>query len=442
MNDKHINLSNIENLQVVTNLKSKEIVYPETREMYTSLCTPSNVHAYSLAVEYLKNWFFSKFNKNYFKASFVEGSHPLDDFKKTVTMKALVKKLKPSVNINPQLDIQWDNEKQFSYPFGLNTYIRSTKLDGSFFKDTKKNLYMSMTLDGMQVNCSFRVRVATKAEQIDLYKYMNLAFRIGYTQGEYKDVDYHLPYHLMLQIAKDAGFEINEKKRIVDVLGFVKYLNKHSVVPVLVKFRNINQKEEFFIRVKNNYFHINTTDDLSADDGEREGMLTTNFIIEMSVVLTLPCPKFYMYYSTTKHDTIQKLELEETQLTGLFGVKQTRVADRNNKDWEIYLTTEVIEENLIKPLVIEFMPLFNPTSDIGKVIRYTEDLAISPSIFMDIKVYNAGNEIPYTMDWKTLTLTTKECVENKVSFIVIYADTNYMTERLLEMKAIKNSRIQ
>ena len=30
---------------------------------------------------------------------------------------------------------------------------------------------------------------------------------------EYKDVDYHLPYHLMLQIAKDTGFEINEKKR-------------------------------------------------------------------------------------------------------------------------------------------------------------------------------------------------------------------------------------
>ena len=35
-------------------------------ELYNNLITPSYVHGYSLAIEYMQNWFVNKFNKNYF----------------------------------------------------------------------------------------------------------------------------------------------------------------------------------------------------------------------------------------------------------------------------------------------------------------------------------------------------------------------------------------
>ncbi|MCK9198643.1 MAG: hypothetical protein M0P49_03480, partial [Bacilli bacterium] len=50
----------------------------------------------------------------------------------------------------------------------------------------------------------------------------------------------------------------------------------------------------------------------------------------------------------------------------------------------------------------------------------------SPSIFLDIKVYNQSSLMEYTIDWETLILTTKTNPIDKINFISIYVDTNYL----------------
>ena len=48
-------------MQIVENIK----------ELYSSISIPSTVHSYSIGVEYMKQWFLNKFNKDYFHACFL-----------------------------------------------------------------------------------------------------------------------------------------------------------------------------------------------------------------------------------------------------------------------------------------------------------------------------------------------------------------------------------
>lgn len=407
-------------------------------ELRSSLSIPSAVNSYSIAIEYMKNWFLSKFNKNYFKTIHLEGKHVLDDFR-TFDNTAALKKSKPSVAITPRINFEYDRDGLDTYLYDKSQYIRKSKLQRSFFKDMKRNMYLGISLDQLEMEFNYRVRVSTRSQQIDLYKYMNMAFRIGATQEDFLDLDFHIPYSLILQVAKDAGFEIVDNK-IVKLLDFVTYMNEHSVIPVLYKYRTVNGRTEFFLRFREVYLHISCLDKLQADDGEREGMLNNNYIIEMNATIKLPAPKSYAYYSTEEHDLVNCLELEESTL-GLANIKLPKIPDTNEKGWQVFITTECLEEDLTKPLCIEFKELIEH-SDIEKVINHHKDVLISPSLFIDFKLYNNGEDVEYEMDWENFSMTTKKIMENELTNIVIYVDLKYVSEQVIQMNEMYKDRFR
>lgn len=406
------------------------------KELRSSLSIPSSTNSYSIAIEYMKKWFLSKFNNGYFKTVHIEGKHVLDDFR-TFDNTSALKKSKPSVAITPMIRFEYDRDNLDNYLYGLNNYTRRSRLQSSFFKDMKRNMYLGISLDQLEMEFNFKVRVSTRAQQIDLYKYMNMAFRIGATQEDYLDLDFHIPYPLILQVAKDAGFEIVDNK-IVKLLDFVSYMNEHSIIPVLYKYRTVNGKTEFFLRFREVYLHISCLDRLQADDGEREGMLSNNFIIDMNAIIKLPSPKLYSYYSTEEHEIINSVDIVE-DVIGLANVKLPKIPDINEKGWQVFITTECLEEDLSKPLCIEFKELIE-NSDIEKVINHHKDILISPSLFMDFKLYNNGKEIEYEMDWTNFTMTTTNIMEEVLTNIVIYVDLKYVSEQVIQMNEMYKDR--
>ena len=413
------------------------------RHLLSKLIVPSRIHSYSLCVEYMKQWFLNNMPPNYFKdeSIFIDGRHIYDDFNK-FSRTEIIKRQKPNLTITPQLEFAYDRERLDFNNCGLTNYIKRYGTEEAFFKDFENNTRLVAIFDAIKMNFNFKVRVSSRAQQVDLYNYMKLAFRVGLTTGSHSSMDIHVPFYLIMQIAEHAGFCVDiDNRKIKNMPEFLKYLNRKSYLPFTYKFRYINGKEEFFIRIPETYIHIRMND-LSADDGERDGQIYTNFVIEFNTEVIFPATQAFVYYSE-KEQTVIKLGEKIDNLEDIYAIytiKLLDIPDINNKGWNRYITTEIVEDVANVPLDIDFTPLFDETN-IADVIRYTTSINISPETFIDIKIYNGNEIMKTTMDWNTFRLTSEDLLTKVVSNAVIYVDMNYVNNSLLVLQKNKDNRI-
>lgn len=403
----------------------------------SDISVPSTIHGYSLGVEYMKKWFLDKFDDSYFKTVFVDGKSVFDDYRK-LSRKELLTVEKPALSIRSVLDVDYNRDFVDMYPGGLTTFARRTcTYDKAFFRDYDANTYLAMHLRLMKINFTFRARVKTRAQQIDLIEFMKIAFKIGSTNTDYVDMDFHVPKEIIFCIAKDAGFEIDERQKVKDVIGFLQYLNSHSGFPFMYKLRTINGNNEFFIKVQHLFLHINTTEQLSFDDGERQGQLDNNFHVEMNCELKIPVPQFYAYYTDHTVELEKKLKRE---LLGLYNLSDVyQVPEVNHKRWELLIKTDWVNDEYYLD-TIEFDELLK-RPDLEKIIKHNMNIGLSPEIFLDIHLYNNFKEIPIEIDWENYEIIVKSVLRDKQSTIAIYANREYINEQLLVMDKMYDSRV-
>lgn len=420
---------------------------PRLREkLNSSFAIPSVTHTYSVITEYIKKYILSKFSNEYFKTIHVEGKHVFDDFRKFKIDK-LLKLEKPILVINPRINLEYTREMLDTHMFGLDMIMRTGILERALIKDYERSAFIGSTMELLDIRYHLTMRVETKAQQIDLYKYLAVAFSIGHTHQDNIDIDYHLPYPLMLQLASDTGYEVKNNE-IVDIFGFLRHVNKLSMLPVFFKYRTINSRSEFFMRFYSIDIMIDNTQTLSIDDGERRGMLHDNYNIEMDIGVKTATPKFFLYYSTNRHDLIKQVDtIDPNKTTNIiypyYTIEIERIPKINEKGWKQYLLTEYYEENIEDPLVIDFSGLFKDGVGIYKVIEYNNSIGVNSNMFIDFKIYNAGKYlIPYTMDWNEVKLTVLDKLEAHTTTIAIYIDTIYSTEKLGELTQMKSTRFE
>lgn len=410
------------------------VSYFDDTKLKHNIAIPSSIHGYSLGVEYMTNWFISKFEKDFFKTLYVNGKSVYDDYRK-VSKQDLLTIEKPALSIIPSMEYDYNRDNLDLYQAPLHNYFRrSTIIDTCFFKDTDSCNFIDLHLRQMQINFTFRIRVKTRPQQIDLFDYMRMAFRIGSTQSEYMDYDFHVPKDMILSVARDKGFEIDNNGNIKNVIDFVQYLNSHSMLPFMYKYRTINGNNEFFIRYPHLYTHISCLDNLSLDDGERQGQLDNNFHIDMNCILKIPVPHYYAYF--TNH-TIKKEKEIRREFIGLYKFKTLEPPEKNSKGWDSYILTEYVSDEKYVD-TIEFGELIQ-NNDIMKVIEYTKSLFISPSVFMDFIVYNEQKEIPVSVDWENFKLNIRNESRDLYYKIGIYVDVKYANEQLVTISKLDTS---
>ena len=404
------------------------------RKLNSSLCVPSLIYSYSVCIGYIRNWFLSKFPEDYFKSVYVEGKHALDEFKRPPGK--LVKLPKPTLAIIPQPQWDFDNEN-LNWDYGDRyRFISMTNDKDVFFKDSKKEIFIGIRPDLLLVNFNFRMKVNTRAKQMDLYKYIQMSIGTDATSGEYVTMDFHFPYDLALQIAHDVGFKV-ENNKITDILGFLHYLNSHSNVPFTYKIRKDKNLDEFFIRCRN-YIHIRQPNDLQVDDGERQGQISSNYIVEYDIQVRFPTPRFYRYFSSKAHQYIKSVD-DNGDIKAYY-VNYNAIPETNKNNWELYFTIDYEEDDIDKPLLINIKDIFKE-SDLQKVIDFTNKQAISPALFVDIHLYNDQVEIPIRVDWSRYALTTVGCVKAHVSRIAVYLDKEYVNLQINNLNDYYSNRI-
>ena len=423
-----------------------------SKTLYRSICVPSTVQSYSLCIEFMKKWFLSKFDKDTFKSIYVEGKNIYDDFR-TLDKTALLKRQKPALTITPSISWDFTNESIDSYPYGMDLYVQTGRFKESFFSYAPNNSYMGIGMETILMPFNFRVKLETRAQQLDMYKFIKMACRVGFTCGENVDLDFHVPYLLMIQIAKDNGFKTLSKKEsgdeydeiIENIPEFIRWLNKYSTLPFLYKYRALNGKNEFFIKMRDMYVHIRPSD-LNADDGEREGQLSNNFTIDLSAEVRFPAPKMYAYYSDNEHKlhTVYGAWYQPNgPITSCYTFKGAVIPDTNKYDWPLFINTtyeEDDESKLYKNLSIDLSELLE--GDIGNCIKDCLRKSISPAIFCDLIFYNGGEYINGSIDWETLTFTSSNPVRALGTFIGVYVDNDFVSNYILRDNRLYESRIK
>ena len=90
--------------------------------LYTNMYTPSEAHAFNLAIEYMKDKFFkSQFPKDYFKTEWVNTAHTMKDYAKFTKMN--IKRERPYFVVIPSVDYDYDRENIDMYYAGADTEI-------------------------------------------------------------------------------------------------------------------------------------------------------------------------------------------------------------------------------------------------------------------------------------------------------------------------------
>lgn len=420
-------------------------------QLYNNLVVAQDSNGYSLGIQYAKEYLLSKLPANYLKFFWVNGSHVFDDFRafngKLKESNMYIKREKPYAILIPTVEYDYDNENVDLYNAGADIFLKRSDYQRSFFKDYDKRVFLGIQMHLLKMNFQFKIRVSTRAEELDLFRRMQLVYRIGATHSEDISCDFVIPYELIRNIASLTGFEIDDKGEVKDPLAFQAYMNKHSDIPVMYKFRAINGHNEFFMRMSHLYFHTTTKDALDVDDGEREGQLDNNYTVTMQFSMKFPVPHFFVLYNEKMIP--YPLQTKDTNNILMYSIAQFIIPNTNDKGWNQVINTVYMTDDHEMEFDIHQMFLSNKTEDIRKVINYCIANHISPKVFIDTHIYRecGGSyvRVPCELEYRSMNEVVVKLGEDlgdaQYLYLGIYIDMKFMNETLITVNEFEKDRM-
>lgn len=387
--------------------------------------------SYALCIEYMRHWFLQKFNEEFFSWIHTDGSHVFGELARLDKKKILSHMTddKCTLTIIPTIDDDYNRDRLDQNLFGIDQYINTTKLDKCFFQDPVNRRYILMKMDMMLLNFTYRVKCPSRALQLDTQKYMKLAFRTNLSETNDVDLDYVLPYPMMLVIAKDLGFEVKDD-RIVEPIRFLTYLNSRSYIPITYKRSNATAREEYFVRVDHIPVRL-LIKDVTKDDGNKYGHVSDDFGIEMQVEVRFPSMQLFVYFTREELTKItfgdEVYNIDNTLMMSLHYYDDPPPI--NTKGWKLTINAQWEEE---KPgnINIDLNDLLD--GELSQISNYLVGKFISPSVFLDIQLYSGGIKLDTVIDWDDMKLHANNPTNKLISTVAIYIDLEYLNSLRVE----------
>ena len=297
---------NVKNLRVLT----PEDYYDKLSHRYlmSSITLPSQYSSYAVCVEYIRDWFLSKFPPRFFNSIYVEGGHSFDEFRKFSQIQEAYKKSNPLLAIIPVIDMEHNRDWIDSNP-AYPMVLRRARMEGTFFNDIRDNrgLHLQLQFKTILMNFTFKIRLDTRAEALDMMEWIKMNCRAGWSETHNVAIDAHVPRSIITQIAWDNNIRINEDGTPVDSTEMLAYLNQYSVIPFLYKLRAATGNSEYFLKIPNCMVRLKMNLP-QMDDGERQDHLVSNFNIDFTLECEMTAPYCYTYYSQTEHKFVTGMD--------------------------------------------------------------------------------------------------------------------------------------
>jgi hypothetical protein len=439
-------------MPVLKPVSIQEIHRVEKHQLNAALFQSSRIDGYSIAVQFMSEWFLKKFgglnkgDKTFFKSINIDGHDPFAEMRRW-TIKDWVKRQRPSLAIVPTIELGYNRDYIDDDYTTLQAYINRFRDANTFFRDDKNNVMLGLVSRLNMMNITFRIRVTQQPMQFELYDYLLMQCRVGKTMTLYADVDFHVPGTMIRRLCGELNFKWDEEKDgPADPIPLLNYLNSHSSLTFLYKLRKVNRRLEFYVRVPE--LMVNCRDiELDADTGERQGMTQTNYGLELKMTVRMPSPKYFIYFSYHEFE-----DMVYTDPTDMVKVAEplvlSKIPVQNKNGWDIILEGDFEEEQENAPILISMYDMFKAydndtcTNDIIEVIDECRKERTSPEKFMEIKVFNGGKEVDTYIDWDKMVLTSRGILENKISRVVVYIDMLFLNDTLSRTRNYLYKRVE
>ena len=443
----------ISSKQVLTNNQVLDIVNVDRFRptLHCDLFIPSYIQSLSVATEFVYSYVFSRFPKDFFKSLHVVGKEIFDDFRR-LDIGDYPTRENPAASLSYTLQYDFnDNNLDWNW-LSTNKYLRRSQWQRSFFKCPSRGLYIGMDLEAMLINYNFRFRVCTRAEQLDLYNRIRKVFRLGCTETNDIDCDFHLDRKLMTKVAESAGFAVDTDGQVLDPWNFTRFLNAHSQMPILYKLRLINQHYEWFLRMRNLPVHMDFQNPLDVDEGQQTGQTITDYTVEFQIPVRFPAPRTFAFYN--EGNWKQEIYTEPNEGITVFSMKVFDIPEENYKGWPLYGHSNYLaekDEEVVK--YIDIKELFVAPIDIkvdtslDELIQESLNNFISPDSFIEIAVYtndfmvHGSGRIPIIMDWEKRRIVLPDGIPDSYFYLAIYVDRKYINDRVIEITDASHNRV-
>lgn len=422
-----------------------DIIRTTKKELKYGLFVPGRLDGISILVEYMYKWFLSKFGGekcNFFKAINLDGSDPLNMLKFWKT-KDWIKRPRPKLTIIPKPDIKYNMDNQDDDFNSIIGYINRTKDDNAcFFRDEDNNVFLDVKFRLTKVDMNYKIMVGQKGAQYDIYDRMYMACRVGKTLTMYANVDYLVPTSLIRHIAADLHFQVDDRGMPVDSVKFLEYMNSHSAFPFLYKLRGVTREWEFYVRLSDMMIHIRDIE-ADLDEGNKQGMLTTDYILEMNCVATMPSPRFFVYYTCGELEQVVTHDRNNNEF--IADLVSPIIPSKNQSQWPIFLDGTFELDNVGEFLKLSIYDLFQESNkgtknDMLDAIEYCRLRRISPEVFLEIKCISDGKEQSIYIDWNKMTIKSRYPIMTKICTIIVYVDLVFLHQTQIETQEMYKSR--
>jgi hypothetical protein len=420
------------------------------------MAAASMAHTYGNIANFANQWLISLFPPNYFKTDYINSTIAYRDFATyNNNRKEFIKKQKPMLLLRPRIEIDIQDELPINQTYLANRIfdinnddIETGNLQNFFFdKDNKRQIQFLM--NALRINFDVTIAVETQMEQINLVHYFKNRVRQGYEMTVLANLESFISRDIMYLLAKDAGFEdvftTSEENRIGE---FLTYVNRHSMYPVTLKYKNASGRHEFF-RYHTSHVNMAITG-LSIDDPGKKNQVTDECLINFTLRCDFNTAGLYVYLSN--NDTVfEEFERENLHMTDIFKeanmisvVTPQKVYNRTLPNgWQIFTTPAFDIDTDERPYPLDFSVLLN--TSLNEAVRYHRKHGIPLTTFMDIEVIKNNRTMKlenkeYEIDWDNLTIYVYNCNINVEYRFILSVNTLYLNELIQDIVNFKDEK--
>lgn len=395
---------------------------------YVSLLT-SMSHTYGNIFAFIQNWIINLFPKDLFKTIHVNSKIAHRQIRSTTH--EYVKKTKPIIIFRPRIgDINDERFLKNTPMIERMTDIYSTWGSGSlisFFNDPKHDLDIKFQLNRSVFYIDVVLIFDTLMQEIDYMHYIQNAVRINHNFNLSTYLESYIPQE-MLKIISDIS-----AVPLYDGYGctrdFLKYMEGNSNFPVTYKLQGSTGTREFYRYYPANIDTIIT--DLSSDDGERSGQISSDYKISFSVRVEFNSTGFYYIFSDHLFGDYKNLPTTYPEDSSIIPVFTDVILkeDLNLKDgWRVYNSASCRLDK--SDDIIDINELINDS--IRHVMKYHKENGLPYFDFIDIKIRKQGQIIhdgkDYNIDYDNMTITFNHANNYYTYKIIVCINIEYVND--------------